>query len=133
MSPEGVTRTATHISNLRRWNLCRRLSQHFWERWSSEYLTLLQKRQKWRSSHPNYKIGDIVLVKDSDLFVRTWPLGKVVATHPGKDNLVRAVMVKTAKGTFSRPIAKLILLLPDDTPTSEDTPLRVGEDVQATP
>ena len=29
------------VTILRRWNLCQRLTSHFWNRWSQEYLTTL--------------------------------------------------------------------------------------------
>lgn len=34
------------ISLLRRWHLCQSLVQHFWQRWSAEYLVTLQKLHK---------------------------------------------------------------------------------------
>lgn len=36
----------------------------FWQRWTKEYLLLLQERQKWTSLKRNLKVGDIVLVVD---------------------------------------------------------------------
>ena len=56
-------------------------------------------------------VGDIVLIKDTDLFVRSWPLARVIQTHPGDDGLVRVVTVKTEKGTYRRAIHKLVPLL----------------------
>ncbi|GFX26563.1 integrase catalytic domain-containing protein [Trichonephila clavipes] len=46
-----------------RWRLLTRMTQHFWNRWSSEYLTLLQSRLKWRIVQKNLDIGDLVLIK----------------------------------------------------------------------
>ncbi|GFT31406.1 integrase catalytic domain-containing protein [Trichonephila clavipes] len=46
-----------------RWRLLTRMTQHFWNRWSSEYLTLLQSRSKWRIVLKNLDIGDLVLIK----------------------------------------------------------------------
>ncbi|GFU27852.1 integrase catalytic domain-containing protein [Trichonephila clavipes] len=46
-----------------RWRLLTRMTQHFWNRWSSEYLTLLQSRSKWRIVQKNLDIGDLVLIK----------------------------------------------------------------------
>ena len=47
-----------------------------------------------------------------------WPLAKVIQTHTGKDGLVRVVIIKTATGTYkrSRPVTKIALLLPSDSP-----------------
>ncbi len=98
------------ISNRRRWNLCQHLTYEFWKRWSTDYLQQLQKRTKWKQPLPNFKKGDVVLLKDTELFIRTWPLAVVEEVYPGQDGLVRAVSVRTSKGTYKRPIHKLDLL-----------------------
>ncbi|XP_054707113.1 uncharacterized protein LOC129216917 [Uloborus diversus] len=102
------------ISHCDRWRLLTRMIQHFWNRWSSEYLTLLQSRAKWRNSQKNLDIGDLVLIKHDNLPPLQWKLGKVTETFPGKDNKVRVVKVKTDTGELVRPIAKLCPL-PIDT------------------
>ena len=56
-------------------------------------------------------VGDIVLVKDSDLFIHSWPLARVIQTHPGDDGLVRVATVWTQKGIYRRAIHKLVPLL----------------------
>lgn len=33
-----------------------------------------------------------------------WPLGRVIAVFPGKDNFIRVVKVKTAKGELTRAV-----------------------------
>ncbi len=60
-------------------------------------------------------MGDIVLIKDSDLFIRSWPLGKVTQTHLGANGLVRVATVKTQKGVYRRAIHKLVPLLEENT------------------
>ncbi|XP_071044578.1 uncharacterized protein [Parasteatoda tepidariorum] len=69
-----------HCDRLR---LLTRMTQHFWNRWSSEYLTLLQSRSKWRISKKNLDIGDLVLIKHDNLPPLQWKLGKVTETFPG--------------------------------------------------
>lgn len=102
------------ITTLRRWELCQQLVQHFWKRWSSEYLTTLQKLQKWHSTHRNIVLGDIVIIRDDVLVPGHWPLARVTKTYPGDDGVVRAVTVQTARGTYNRPVHKLVLILPQD-------------------
>ena len=102
------------VSTLRRWELCQHLVRHFWKRWSTEYLTTLQKLQKWHSTHRNITVGDIVIIKDDSLVPGHWPLARVTRTYPGDDGVVRAVTVKTAKGTYNRPVHKLVLIVPQD-------------------
>lgn len=59
----------TSLNYLSRWKLVSQLAQHFWSRWSRDYLSQLQKRNKWSSSTgPKCKIGSIVR---SGLFVTT--------------------------------------------------------------
>lgn len=43
-----------------------------------------------------------------------WPLARVVEVYPGKDNLVRVAKIKTAYGTYTRPVNKLAAVLPAD-------------------
>ena len=43
-----------------------------------------------------------------------WPLARVTHVHPGPDQLVRVVTIRTASAEFDRPVHKLIRLLEDD-------------------
>ncbi|CAB0031155.1 unnamed protein product [Trichogramma brassicae] len=91
------------LGPLERWKLVTQITQDFWERWCSEYLLTLQKRNKWLSVKRNLGPGDIVLVKDEILPCARWPLARVVEVHPGRDGLVRTVTIATAKEEeFSR-------------------------------
>ncbi|GFU13551.1 integrase catalytic domain-containing protein [Trichonephila clavipes] len=93
-----------------RWRLLTRMTQHFWNRWSSEYLTLLQSISKWRIVQKNLDIGDLVLIKHDNSPPLQWKLGKVMETFPGKDGKVRVVKVKSQASELVRPIAKLVPL-----------------------
>ncbi|KAI8441259.1 hypothetical protein MSG28_014900 [Choristoneura fumiferana] len=70
------------ISPLRRWQLCQRMLQDFWRRWSQDYLTQFLQQHKWTQKIPEPKVGDVVLVKEPDLPPARWLMGKVVKTHP---------------------------------------------------
>ena len=67
-SPPVRTAADPHIPTLKIWNLCLKLSSELWKQWSSEYLQSLQKRAKWKKSMNNVKVGDVVLVKDEELY-----------------------------------------------------------------
>ena len=73
-----------------------------------------------------------MVLKDSDSFNRAWPMARIVKVHPGKDGLVRVVDIKTTQGIYTRPVHKLVLLLPeveDRSPqevTSTDAPSSGG-------
>lgn len=96
---------------LDRWQLVYKLSQQFWARWRTEYLSTLQRRPKWTAQSQNLKVGDLVLLKD-DSMPLSWPTAKVVEVHPGKDGVVRVATVKTGRTSFRRPVVKLVPLLP---------------------
>uniref|UniRef100_A0A1X7VKF3 DUF5641 domain-containing protein n=1 Tax=Amphimedon queenslandica TaxID=400682 RepID=A0A1X7VKF3_AMPQE len=102
------------LSLLKRWELCQTLVVHFWKRWSAEYLISLNRFNKWHSPSRNINVGDIVLLKEDNTLPSQWPLARIINTHPGNDGLVRVVTLKTSKGTYKRPITKLVVLLPID-------------------
>ena len=82
----------------RRWRQVQFLADLFWRRWKTEYLHLLQERQKWHTSQRNLCIGDIVLVMDSAR--NAWTMAKVIGITKDKKGLVRIVQVKTRAGVF---------------------------------
>lgn len=51
-----------------------------------------------------------MLIKDERMPPTHWPLARVIATHPGNDDLVRVVTLKTAKNIFKRAINKVCAL-----------------------
>lgn len=104
----------------KRWNLCQRLSCEFWLRWKEEYLQTLQQRHKWEREERNVSVGDVVLIRDQELFTRTWPLAIVTAIHPGTDGRVRAATLRTSKGIYTRPIVKIVPLLEQEEPPSPE-------------
>ena len=99
---------------LRRWHLCQALVRHFWQRWSTEYISSLRRCTKWHYPARNVQVGDIVILQEDNMVPTKWPLAKVIQTHSGKDGLVRVVTIKTATGTYKRPVIKIALLLPSD-------------------
>ena len=52
-------------------------------------------------------VGDIVLLKDTDLFVRSWPLSRVMEVHSGDDGHVRVATVKSGQKSTVGPYASL--------------------------
>ena len=104
---------------LKKWHLCQSIVQHFWDRWSREYLQSLQTRTKWKTAHPNFQVDDIVILKEDKTFSCHWPIARIIETYPGKDGLVRVVRITTGTATYKRPITKLALLHRED---SRDIP-----------
>ena len=46
-------------STLKRWNLCQLMVRKFWHRWSTEYIRILNKTNKWKRDQENIPVGDI--------------------------------------------------------------------------
>jgi hypothetical protein len=90
-----------------RWTYVQRLVETFWARWSKEYVTTLQAREKWATEKPELKEGELVLVTDENKAPLKWALGRVEKIFTGNDSVGRAVLVKTEIGSYKRPANKL--------------------------
>ena len=120
---------------LQRWNICKKASQDFWDRWSREYLQHLQKATKWHKVNRNFSVGDLVMLTDGQQFKCQWSMAKIIKVYPGSDGYVRAVdvqlehvilptsytnkdqlakKIKTTTSILRRPVTKLALLLAKD-------------------
>ena len=89
---------------LRHWELCQAIIQHFWKRWSTEYVTNLNRLTKWHNLTRNLCPGDLVLLQEESIVPTKWPLARVVKIHPGRDGLVRVATVRTKTGLYTRPV-----------------------------
>ncbi|KAJ8959564.1 hypothetical protein NQ317_009215 [Molorchus minor] len=63
-----------------------------------------RNRPKWTKPYPNLKENMVVLLKEDNTQPMQWPLARILEVMPGTDRKVRVVKVKTADGTFVRPI-----------------------------
>lgn len=93
-----------------RWQHLQILVEHFWQRWSREYLLRMQSRPKWARQQTNYKVNELVMIRDERLPPNQWLMARIVEMHPGKDNIVRVVTLKTKNGLLKRPIVKICRL-----------------------
>lgn len=107
--------TELKMNQVNRWELCSKMKQEFWNRWSTDYMALLQKKVKWTEKKANLKEGDMVLVMDEQRIPLRWPVGRVTKIYAGSDGLVRVVDVYTKGKTYKRPVGKLALLPIDNT------------------
>ncbi|KXJ70776.1 hypothetical protein RP20_CCG022513 [Aedes albopictus] len=94
-------------NRLTRWQHLQKLRDHFWKRWSNEYLNTLQTRQKWTKHSKNITPGVVVLLKEENTPPQSWKLGKIVTVYPGADCTIRVADVQTAAGLYRRPVSKL--------------------------
>lgn len=81
--------------------------QHFWSKWSSEYINELQCRKRWKSNRGLLSVGELVVIKELNQPPLCWALGRVEEIFPGKDGVARVASVRTVKGTIRRAIANL--------------------------
>ncbi|GFU80196.1 uncharacterized protein TNCV_4309981 [Trichonephila clavipes] len=71
---------------------------------------LLYQRSKWKFEKDNARVGDLVLIKEDNLAVNKWLMGRLIEVFPGKDNRIRVVTIKTQHGVVKRPISKICIL-----------------------
>uniref|UniRef100_A0ABD2XDV5 DUF5641 domain-containing protein n=1 Tax=Trichogramma kaykai TaxID=54128 RepID=A0ABD2XDV5_9HYME len=76
-----------------------------------EFATLLTQIEAILNSRPLTELGDVVLIKDEVTPCARWPMARVSQLHPGRDGLVRVVTVTTAKGSYKRPVVKIVKLI----------------------
>lgn len=99
------------VGRLDRYQHVQLMHQHFWDKWSREYLHHLQGRQKWNTNvNSSFKVGALVLLIEENLPPQQWKRGRIAAVHPGKDDVVRVVTVKTATGDYKRAVAKIAMM-----------------------
>ncbi|XP_072400679.1 uncharacterized protein [Diabrotica undecimpunctata] len=102
------------ISNLNTFQHMTQVLQHFWARWSTEYLTQLQSRSKWRTvSNQEVKIDQLVCLREDNLPPLQWKLGRISMVHRGRDNRLRVVTIKTNNGEVIRALSRLCILPTD--------------------
>lgn len=81
------------VSQLKRWDLCQNIMiWHFWQRWSSEYPTALNKFNKWHYPTRNLRVDDVVIILEDTLVSTKWPLAQVSQVHRGNDGLVKELI-----------------------------------------
>ncbi|CAG9130976.1 unnamed protein product [Plutella xylostella] len=104
-----------NTNRLDRYERLEQYKQHFWQRWTKEYICELQQRTKWRVKCKDLQLNDLVLLKD-DSPPLNWRLGRIEKLFPGSDGIPRVAEVATSRGIVRRALNKICLL-----PTPEDT------------
>ena len=92
MPPPGTFQDADLYCN-KRWRRVQYITNELWSRWRKTFLTSLQTGMRWNGTRRNFKVGDIVLLKDEHSR-NQWPKAYVVQTEPDKNRMVRNVMLK---------------------------------------
>jgi hypothetical protein len=84
-------------NRLDRWNQLQQLQQKFWDVWYHDYLHHLQTRPNQFREKQEYRVDDMVLIKDVNLPPLKWLIGRIANLFPGKDKVVRNVRVRYIK------------------------------------
>lgn len=103
-----------NVGKLSFWKLCVQMQQTFWRQWHKQYLVMLQSRPKWKGVQTNLEIGTMVIIKSDNVSPLQWPIGRIVDVMPGRDGKVRALNVKTAKGSIINTSIMKVCPLPID-------------------
>ncbi|XP_076678236.1 uncharacterized protein LOC143374185 [Andrena cerasifolii] len=100
--------TSVKTGRLSSWQHIQQLRQHFWSRWYKEYLNELIVRKKWHDGRTTQITeGMLVVLKEDNTPPLCWPMGRIVATHPGEDGVVRVATVRTLTGDYKRSVKRL--------------------------
>lgn len=98
------------INRLNRFQFIQQKVQHFWDRWRTEYLREQNRQSSRNATQVQLKVGQLVILQDQLQPPGRWPIARIVELHPGSDGVQRVATIRTASGTFKRPISKLCRL-----------------------
>ena len=99
--------TTKPLNAVKRFELVKTLTQHFWNRWQKEYLNNLQAVSKWKKENQQPKVGDLVFLAEDSTPALHWPLARIIELYDGNDNVVRVAKIKTKKSVLIRPLSNL--------------------------
>ena len=105
--------TDTEIYGRSMYRKSQQLATEFWHMWTSQYLTRIESRAKWEKPREDVKVGDIVIIVDSNEPRNLWKSGIIDSVHRGSDGKVRktSVMVGTTDlNKYGRPLKPRLVL-----------------------
>ena len=71
-----------------RWRRIQPNADAFWCWWRKEFLATLQRRAKWQKIRRNFKIADIVILKNNTIR-NQWPMTKIIDVFKSNDGQIR--------------------------------------------
>ena len=96
------------LHSRKKWRQVQYLADVFWKRWTREYLLTLRQWMKWHQPRRNVRENDLVIDKQRPR--NNWPVGRVIETYEGTDDLARSARVHLRDTELVRPITKLCIL-----------------------
>ena len=103
----------------RRWRCVQHIASEFWTRWRKEFLRTIQVRQKWSNQKRNFKVGNVVLLRE-DSIRNKWPMARIVETERDSTEVVRCVKLELGNASLDSqkvlrpPISKIVLLIENE-------------------
>ncbi|GBL73950.1 hypothetical protein AVEN_230884-1 [Araneus ventricosus] len=96
-------------SLIKRYEHQQNLLNHFWYRWRKHYLPFLRSLNICPPTNVSsqFKVDDVVLVHGYRYPRNMWTMGKIIETHPGRDDKICSCLIKTANGNLRRPVQLL--------------------------
>ncbi|XP_051172241.1 uncharacterized protein LOC127288678 [Leptopilina boulardi] len=95
------------VNRLSVWQHIQKIKGDLWKRWSKEYLTELNVKNKWFMGQDNIKVGTLVTIRDDNLPPMRWCMGRIIEVISGDDSVVRVVKLKTANGIVERGVKRI--------------------------
>ena len=120
--PDGIYDESNN--DFKRYKFINEIVTSFWNKWHRDFFPTLIVKQKWHVNVRNVKVGDIVLVKETNSFKGTWRLAEVIHTYFGSDDKVRNVTIRyklnksgsnyhgQTDSTVNRSVHSLVIILP---------------------
>ena len=104
-----------------RYKFVQKIISAFWVKWTRDFFPSLTIWPKWHTSRRSVKVGDIVLIQDSNQIRGNWKMARVTQANPSlRDGFVRNIELQyknkgsTNYTTISRPMQRVIVLVPVD-------------------
>lgn len=114
--PQGPFKERASLSY--RFDFIQSIVNSFWKRWSRDVFPNLVIRPKWHTKCREVKVGDIVILQDSNVVRGEWKKAIVTETMRSEDGLVRRIILEYTSGStrikVERPVQKVIVLVPVD-------------------
>jgi hypothetical protein len=110
---------------------------HFWKRWSHEYLVELRENHKMKMKTKSVDInkGDVVLIHEDGVKRNSWSMAVIEDLIVGKDGVTRGATVRKMgddgkRSRLNRPLQKLypLEITPDDQSTTGVASSHDGDD-----
>ncbi|CAG9136391.1 unnamed protein product [Plutella xylostella] len=106
-APADDDLTTRPTPSLSRFKRIEQMRQHFWQRWSKEYISELQCRTKWQEHKGELIPNTLVLIKEDNLPPLQWRMGRILSVFPGKDGISRVADIRTKTGITRRAVSKI--------------------------